>query len=166
MDVDCDGGGEPGWLGELSGAEDVRDTAMTLAKEPFVSMIFGVKDAAGLAQKSGYHYRLFLRDADGRWIAEPEKLEGAARPAGSQQWLCYAWPSSAGRSGNRTFVVTEEGVVRSIGYENIEGVGGPYSGASRTPLAEAALAESGDAIDLESGSVHGRDGRLWKRVDR
>lgn len=63
--------GEYGWLGELSGCDQCRGSNLKMHTSPFIAAILGVKDGAGRSQKSGFYFRLFLQQADGRWVAEP-----------------------------------------------------------------------------------------------
>ncbi len=164
VDTNGDDAGEPGWLGELSGCDVVRDRETTLRASPYIASILGVKDAKGMAQKSGYYYCLFLRGADGTWVAEPLKLSDAPPISASQEWICYAWPNTAGQSGNRVFVATWLGEVwagANTAIEDGEQPPPPYSGPDDTPHWDAAFNDAGTAIADGAKEHRGRDGRLW-----
>jgi len=172
VDVDEDGVGEYGYFGELSGATGRRGpegTRINAIDPPLLGEAFRqVHD--GTVIRSGYHFRIFLPDADGKGITEAASGGAdSARPPDAQNaesgWCAYAWPVEAGVSGNRVFFVSPSGVI--LESDN-KGARQRYQGTTSTPAAAAAILP-GDTLSIlgppAAGAVGG-DGGMWRPVNR
>ncbi|MEM8885800.1 MAG: hypothetical protein AAGD14_17175, partial [Planctomycetota bacterium] len=142
-DQNRNGVGEFGYFGELAGREPVRG-GEKLAR-PLLS-----KDLAkvhnGVVTRGGYHFRIYLPDAEGRPVGEHEERGKVDAARAEKQWCCYAWPVAQGITGNRTFFIDGSGTLRGVTEKN-------YSGKSEPPAAAALKLET-----LGSGA-------LWPKVD-
>ncbi|MBA3708114.1 MAG: hypothetical protein H0W83_04730, partial [Planctomycetes bacterium] len=84
---------------------------------PVVSLI-PADLAAGTA--GGYRYAVFLPNADGGALAEPDgsdvrPKDAKAADAQEGMWIAYAWPANA-KTGAKMFAMTEDGQIRSATY--------------------------------------------------
>lgn len=167
VDQDGDGTGEFGWLGELSGTAKCRASEMQMNASPFIAAILGVRDASGVAQKSGYCFRVYLPGSTGHLTeGGGEASEPADEQAANNQevrWICYAWPNERGVSGNRAFMVNQQGEVITCPNEIAR-----YSGPSNGPRANAALDPDGPdpdglngAVGLAAAGLRACDGEAW-----
>ncbi|MHC5018944.1 MAG: hypothetical protein ACYTGX_02295, partial [Planctomycetota bacterium] len=163
VDQDQDGMGEYGFLGELAGVDACRGSGLKMNTAPFIAAILGVKDGNGIAQKSGYHFRVFLPGAEGTLPegAGAAKADEGAADAQETRWCAYAWPVQKGLSGNRVFFVNNAGeVYATMAMRN------PYSGAEMAPEANAAYEkETGANLDggvgLAAAGLRSNDGNTW-----
>jgi hypothetical protein len=163
VDQDADGMGEYGFLGELAGVDACRVSGLKMSTSPFIAAILGVKDGNGIAQKSGYHFRVFLPGAEGPLAegASAAKADEGAADAQETRWCAYAWPVQKGLSGNRVFFVNNAGeVYATMAMRN------PYSGAEMAPEANAAYEkETGANLDggvgLAAAGLRSNDGNTW-----
>jgi prepilin-type N-terminal cleavage/methylation domain-containing protein len=128
-DFDLDGVGEYGYFVELSGQANVpRGTSAAPARPTFLTSVFGATSSssvpAGLANKSGYNFFMYLPSDDG--AAAPIQETGLDIPPAAAaltvvevertnnqetRWCCFGWPTSAGNSGNKAFFVNQSGEV-------------------------------------------------------
>jgi hypothetical protein len=163
IDSDADGGGEYGYFGELSGEDPLRISAAGVPAAGVVgvdelnpavlSTAFGnvVADAAGdgVVVRSGYVFKIYLPLAGANPAGQGELATGGADPAnlpGADNceilWCCYAWPVSAGQTGNRAFFINQEGDL----LQNLNRAAGFYTGfqaGSTEPVATAAYSAAG-----------------------
>lgn len=170
-DRDLDGVGEYGYFTELSGvlAVPVGTDTGSPAKPSFVNSVFGTtsSNGAGTANKSGYNFKMFLPSGDSTTgpIGEPGTVVttvtlpitastvAAEINAQETRWCTYAWPTSAGNSGNKAFFVNQGGEV--IATSNLP-VGDStllYTGTTTTPGAN-------DLFDTAGGTLLDIDGAL------
>jgi len=178
VDVDSDGSGEFGMLRELSGQAGVRQdaTGATLGPRivpPLLSSQFGLLNSDGEAERSGFHFKVFLPGAGSEALSEVDltAIESSGPAAidtelAETTWCVYAWPARGPFTGHHTFFVNERGdVTRS------EQDAALRSGPNGIEVTEAGFAfEQGTgAANVMSGplafGVLGRDGNLWTRVN-
>ena len=190
IDTDADGGGEYGYFGELAGTDVIREfDAAALAPAisgdtitpAYLATAFGnlVADGAGdgVVERQGYYYKMFLPDDNvdpaAATDAYPEAPGGgtvagniAAWGSGNCEvmWSCYAWPVTAGRTGNRAFFINHEGDV--IAHDNRAAA---YNALAAVPTFDAALsnAVAGDfqqPLGLAALGNIANDGNLWVQV--
>ena len=146
VDQDGDGTGEFGWMQELGGdPAGYRDDAGGLtgiaASPAFITSVLASTAAGnlGIAGKSGYSYHVFLPTAGAVATAENVPIPTFAGPpfpdANPQEvrFACYAWPASIGNSGNRAFVVSQQGEVFATPNKDAQGYTGTVAGAMGTP---------------------------------
>ena len=151
IDTDADGGGEYGYFGELAGSAPLRSfapaapAAPTLAgglltpsilPTPF-SAVTAPGALGGNVVRSGYVFRMYLpaATAGGGIVGVAETgavgVGGATVGAGMPDsdnceilWACYAWPETAGSTGNRAFFINQEGDL----LQCLNNTGAIYSG--------------------------------------
>ena len=183
VDVDGDGVGEFGWLGELTGAVAPRGKNAPVELQ-FLPEVFAPDGDDGLAQDSGYVYVLYLPTAAGTAERDPVG-PSAARPADAdlqeQRFASYAWPAKVGGSGNRIFFTSQLGELAAAANRDVT----DYSGRDRVPAPGAALSPvpahyvtaapvSGDEVpevydqpvenlggQIISGDRESGDGQVW-----
>ena len=117
IDVNNNGVGEFGYFGELTGHVGVRTNSKQAGEltisPPLLSRSFTVR--RGLVERSGYLFQLWLPAADGRAVAESrDGGVGATAPDpgnAEKVFAVYAWPMKRGVTGNRAFLVTQDGEV-------------------------------------------------------
>jgi len=179
-DVDNDGSGEFGFFRELASATPVRTAADGTASGGSVlwptalSQSFGVLNSDGEVVRSGYHYRVFLPNANGDAIGELTltTLEVSAAPGlidtpmAESIWCAYAWPATGGSSGWRTFFINQRGDVTGSEQD-----GSVRSGRNGIEAREAgyAFTAPGSARNIAGRNIAygvlGRDGNLWKQIN-
>jgi hypothetical protein len=156
IDVDEDGVGEFGYLGELSGRQSLIG-----------SRLGEIRDGAALVL--GYHVRVFLPDAEGNGVAESSN--GGCDPKNppnpencEKRWCAYAWPEGNGGPRGRVFFVNEEDEI--LASDNT-GDGQGYGGLSKAPRGNAAyVIEGGDGGSKKAArNCRGSDGGFWRPVD-
>lgn len=77
-------------------------------------------------------------------------------------WCCYAWPASAGKSGNRAFFINQSGYV--LGSRN--NVTKYSRSTSKTPLPMAAfLPTETNMGGMVAANSTGTDGESWVLVN-
>ncbi len=171
-DQDSDGVGEYGWLGELAGVDAPRgvggNPGTPVANAPFIATSLGVKDPGGRGTKQGYYFRVFLPTGGGTASGEAQAAAGGGIAADADvqevRWICYAWPSQRGNTGNRAFAAGHQGEV----YATM-GTAVGYNGAGTQPTtgAEALDANGPNPGNLDSGmglaaaGLTSGDGNLW-----
>jgi len=166
-DLDSDGTGEFGTLGELSGAVPVR--AAFGGTDPLtpveLSASFRTVSALGELTKQGYVYRLYLPDING--VGLVEVAGGGADPAVDYEsaetaWCVYAWPQVYGQTGSKTFFASSNGDIIFTEDSSYSGPGAPI-----TPGAGLRLPGAVDNIfGVPATNSTGRDGNTWKMTGR
>jgi len=117
----------------------------------------------GIVMRSGYCFRMFLPGKDGAPI--PENDTGGAKgaaidPAWAETvWCCYAWPATAGESGQRVFFINHTGDVLAAANGN-----GLYSGREAAPDANAACVDAGWLAASAAANRDGLDKQLWQII--
>lgn len=170
VDMDQDGMGEYGWLGELAGTEKCRGSRQTMNVSPFVAVALGKKDAKGRSTHLGLVFQMALPAPDNRWEFEPAKLPAKgypAKPAGypyadlrETRWLCYAWPAESSLDQRKTYYVSQTGNVWVTDAKVT-----PYRGA-KGPRVSAAFPKDRNGppgADLAPEYV-GADGNTWSFI--
>jgi len=157
-DADEDGVGEFGFLGELSGGVKVRGDKV--CNPPMLSAAFQ-KVEKGRLTRSGYHFRMFLCDKDGKPVGEEHGTKTVDATLAETTWCAYAWPVKQGKTGKRTFFVNQAGVVLTSTHSDYSG---GYSGDSE-PKATAAFAAATPATEKITGPTAkdktAADGNMW-----
>ena len=86
--------------------------------------------------------------------------DGAIDPdLAERRFVCYAWPSAYGTSGEQTFVIDEGGTVYGTDDPRYSGAAGPPPGAAMS---------SGGLQSISGAIVEGapaQDGNVWKPVN-
>lgn len=157
LDRDGDGRGEYAGLAELAGTATER---MGGRARDLLPPVLGTLGAHGEARRSGYAFRVFLPDADGRGVGEPSTGFRPSDPVDADvaetAWCAYAWPLDEG-PGAATFFTNQDGVILKVEDARYVGPGnGPDAAAAFTTPAITGPA----AVDAE-----GRDGNRWRRLD-
>ena len=166
IDTDFDGTGEYGYLGEMAGVAAVRGSGEPMDPALLVSSLGNVT-AGGIAERSGYLFRVFLPGATvgGRTPGLPEGSRVEPDPDAAEiLWCAYAWPAEAGVTGRRAFFISHEGELTAA--PNADGA---YSGEDRAPAFDAALGSEhpGDMASLVPSSILAQtsnDGRAWSSL--
>ena len=169
-DRDLDGVGEYGFFTELSGiaALPVGASTGTPARPSFMNSVFGTTSSAnvGTANKSGFNFKMYLPTGaaaaptgeDGTVVATivVTAVPTAAALVNAQEtrWATYAWPTSAGNSGNKSFFVNQGGEV--IATSNLPtGVSSLfYTGTTTTPGANAIFTTT-STLDIDGALLIG-----------
>ena len=164
IDTNNNGQGEYGFFGELSGRTAIRGSTLSIAP-PVLSAAFGNITAARVT-RSGYIFQMFLprRPPPPASPKTPPVAMSTATTnvdAGQAEvlWCCYAWPSVAGNSGNRTFFINQSGDVLAT-----NGAVTTYSNAgSDQPSFEDAYAASASAFMSSpvAANTVAQDGNTW-----
>jgi prepilin-type N-terminal cleavage/methylation domain-containing protein len=201
IDTDADGGGEFAYFGELAGVANLRiydpaTDAPTIGADVLTPAIlptaFGeiVVDGAteGVVERAGYFFKMYLPGLTAGGvtpgIAEDGTADIGGATAGSEPdpddceilWCCYAWPVSAGKTGNRAFFINQEGDLLQTG--NVEGNASAaaffYSGLANGPLFDAAFSNETGGGDMGTRigitamltplSFAANDGNTWTVV--
>lgn len=171
IDVNGNGLGEYGYLGELSGSAPLRSdqaggVGSAAMSPPLLSAAFG-KILSGRALRSGYWFQVYLPDANGQGL--PEAAAGGAAGVSvsasfaENAWFCYAWPSVRGSSGNRAFFVSQSGEV--LGCRNTIA---RYSGTARTPDWRDALVQGAGNVAMNgtiAANATGMNAERWLVVN-
>ncbi|HKX45218.1 MAG TPA: prepilin-type N-terminal cleavage/methylation domain-containing protein [Planctomycetota bacterium] len=180
IDSDNDGGGEYGFFGELSGADFLRESNGAVPPAPqlsadlldpaMLSAAFG-NVAASVVTRSGYVFQMWLPGP-----AVGALVPGVAEAAGGGMgavtgpdnceilWACYAWPLDANRTGNRVFMINQDGDIFS--YNNRGAA--VYDGVGAGPGFDAAYLVAGDmgsAIANAGAGQVGANGESWTTVN-
>lgn len=166
LDTDGDGGGEYGYFAELAGTFPLRVSAAgapaagaalpattDLLNPAILASAFGVVDASGYIQRSGYYFRMFLpaATAAGAVAGIGENAGGGANPAafpdpnnGEILWACYAWPVDHNGTGNRSFFINQEGDLLQCQNRSAA----PFDGTTTVPTFDECYLT---AADMSSG---------------
>ncbi|MHC5019334.1 MAG: hypothetical protein ACYTGX_04325 [Planctomycetota bacterium] len=172
VDLDGDGMGEYGTLGELAGTDPLRGSGRTTAAAPFIAQILGVRETGtSFSRKNGYFFVLYLPSKEhGAVQAAPGSGSAPAVKADADlqetRWAAYAWPVEHGTTGARAFFVNQAGELLSCANRD-----GGYSGPATAPKPDAVFTpESPEAASLhgtlgihepDGPPVRSRDGRDW-----
>jgi hypothetical protein len=155
-DANQNGNGEYGTFGELSGAVAVRGGEKL--NPPVLSRAFReVKD--GVVTRSGYHFRIFLCDADGNAVGEEKGTKGVDARKAETTWCAYAWPVEYGKTGKRSFFVSQWGDILTVDHEAYSGKTGPAADSAF----KQATVKGRITGQVAIGAV-GNDGKQWKPV--
>jgi prepilin-type N-terminal cleavage/methylation domain-containing protein len=158
-DTDDDGTGEYGGFIELSGAAPGRMAAVLVPA--VLSGSFKVLNANGEVSRSGYFFRMYLPDAAGAAVGEPQVGYADNGSLGGDlaetTWCCYAWPVNYNQSGNRTFFTNQGGDVVQTEDSN-------YSGTGAGPAGDAAFQVAGTITGSVAIGGVGSDNNTWKQV--
>lgn len=157
VDLDGDGRGEPGTIGELSGAVNLRQSRLRMAPPhriaaPVLGPIFA-RGQDGRVEHWNYRFQLWLQGVDGLWVGD-DRVGSAV----TGDWCAYAWPATE-EHGRRTFFLDGRGNVWSTTNADRR-----YGGAHVVPV-DAALPSSDAHATTEAGARVGRDGMVWVCVD-
>lgn len=164
IDVNANGQGEYGFFGELSGRTVIRGSTQSITP-PVLSAAFG-NVAAARVSRSGYIFQMFLPDAAAAGIAETATGGDAGNSQGVDAgqaevlWCCYAWPATAGNSGNRTFFINQTGDVLATNGATVR-----YSNSVPTvPTYDVAFSGAIGTTSMGVGvaaNTLGKDGNTW-----
>lgn len=160
-DLDGNGQSEFGYLGELSGIRGLRGSGIKMLP-PILNPAFGHISTFGSTRRNGYFFRLFLPNAAGEGLAELPGNDADVDPAlSSLYYTCVAWPSTYGRTGQRSFFVCQTGDILTT-------IDKRYSGEAAAPVCNAAMRGVGPNIitthEVSGGSELGVDGNRWQPV--
>jgi hypothetical protein len=175
IDVDGDGRGEAGHLGEMSAAVGPRLDARGTRRGPvhppciFTPRNLRPAGAGGVSLHAGYGFALLLPARGGGWVGEhggipadspPLPLDAAVdEDLAEEGWLALAWPVVHGTSGNRVFLVAADG--RVLQGDNARH---RWEGAAAVPIAVAdALPPDGtDGRSLPTAGFVSAGGKKWR----
>lgn len=164
VDLDGDGIGEYGTLGELTGAAGLRRSADgslrgERLRPPVLGPALAGVDVDGIVFRSGYCFRLCLPGAGGPVFEGVPGLPFTAPVDGDraeERWCAYAWPMASGRSGTRCFYAEERGGI--LQHAN-DGVG--WQGMTGGIPWDAAFAP-GTGWGRAAPGSESRGGGIWK----
>jgi len=157
IDVDADKTGEYGGFLEMSGAAAGRMAG--ILSPAVLSRTFRTLTAAGEAVRSGYLFRIYLPDAHGAGVGEPQGGfdRGMVDPhLCGTTWCMYAWPVVYGQTGSTTFFMNQNGDVLTTDAP-------AYSGSGAGPAPDAAFTERGKITGPTANGTKGSDGNIWKQ---
>ena len=157
VDEDNDGTGEYGGLVEMAGTQVGR--AASAIVPPVLSPALGVLNATGQASRSGYLYAVFLPDATGAGLVEPQTGYTTTTldvDLSENVYAVYVWPVVHNQSGSRTFFINQQGIMTFTD--------GVYDSAT-VPAYSAAFLAAGSLTNNIAVNVVGADGNTWKAVN-
>ena len=138
-------GGRAGLIGEMAGARPSPLSAPVL-RPTFLRTI--PIDGGTAATVSGYAFRVFVIDAQGRVHTDDQ----GAPPAGATHWIAYAWPSKRGISATAAFCINAaEDILQTANV--VQG----YNGAEHVPTLDACPRGGNGRLVPGTGS----DGGEW-----
>jgi hypothetical protein len=135
--------------------------------------------ATGSATKGGYHYKIYLSNAtaaDPSLTGSDKELGGNATTGGRKasdaaiklqegHFVVYAWPADLHNTGERAFVVTEEGQVYGTRMTDATGrAAKQYNGSTSEPAADAAFIGPVFSGKLSSHGTPGNDTNVWNPI--
>ncbi|MFT7535892.1 MAG: prepilin-type N-terminal cleavage/methylation domain-containing protein [Hyphomicrobiaceae bacterium] len=164
VDANSNGQGEYGFFGELSGRTAIRGSTLSITP-PVLSAAFGNVDLS-VVSRSGYIFQMFLPGLLAVGIAEDVgggdvgNDNGVDAGQAEVLWCCYAWPATAGNSGNRTFFINQTGDVlatngAALQYSNTVG---------QAPVFSAAFSAAVGTISMGvpvAANTAGQDTNTW-----
>jgi type II secretory pathway pseudopilin PulG len=105
---DNDDSGEYGTFSQLSGA--AKTSKGRFADPPYLDERFRVKEPDGIAETSGYRFRMFLP------TKERQLRDSVSTVTDEREvfWCAYAWPIEPGKTGSRVFFMKEDNLVFAI----------------------------------------------------
>ncbi|MBK7643231.1 MAG: hypothetical protein IPJ19_09295 [Planctomycetes bacterium] len=157
VDIDRDGSGEYGTLGELCGTIKLRGDDEAL--DPAILALGNVED--GVATRSGYHFLVYLPARSGGGFVEAKAQDGGdvLPNQAEMHYIACGWPVDAGATGTRIYFVDEAGFTLACAN-----AGGRYSGLGQRPSWDAYLPAK-QGVDRSNGLAYtGRDGLTWQRL--
>ncbi len=166
IDANLNGAGEYGFFAELSAGAAVRNDEVggvgtEFVSPPVLSPAFSLLQASTVS-RSGYVFQLYLPSATGAPTAEAATGGAITISIGASNaevvWCGYAWPSSYGNTGKRTFFVNQGGDVLSCRNSTQR-----YNGTTNPPGPNAAyLAGSANVMaSTVASNATGKDGERW-----
>jgi prepilin-type N-terminal cleavage/methylation domain-containing protein len=171
IDGNTNGAGEYGYFQELSGVRGVKTgtkgsvaAGTTRLSPALLSGAFGKLDSGGRVLRSGYYFQMYLPGASAAWLAEAASTAPYPSVDASLSevlWAAYAWPSSYGNSGKRTFFINQAGDILQNNNSTKR-----YSGTTNAPVGTAALL-SGKTSMSHSVAINttAADGTTWTVVN-
>jgi prepilin-type N-terminal cleavage/methylation domain-containing protein len=171
VDANNNGAGEYGYFGELAGGVGVRDSGGTASTDrlspPVLSGAFAnvatqTGITGGVVTRSGYIFQMYLPDSAMVGLAEADAGGVGSTPPNTAQaevlWCCYAWPSSFGNSGKRTFMINQSGDVLST-----KNLAQRYNGATSVPAYTAGFVKGGGNKmgSTVAANTSGEDNQIW-----
>lgn len=133
------------------------------SRVPVLSGAFRTMLPDGTVQRSGYRFRMVLVGRDGAPAVETPGAgfgDGTIDPdLAERRFVCYAWPTMYGTSGDRTFVVDETGAIFGTDDPRYSGAAGPASGAAMSSGGLRSI--SGTVVP----GVPAQDGNVWTPVN-
>ncbi len=171
IDTNANGAGEYGFFAELAGGTAVRNNetggvGTERITPPFLSGAF-TQVLASRVVRSGYIFQMYLPSAAAVATAEAATGGGSGVSISANNaevmWLCYAWPSSFGNSGKRTFFINQQGDVLACRNQTQR-----YNGTTKTPTTAAAFLSGLSAVTMGStvaANATGQDGERWTVVN-
>jgi type II secretory pathway pseudopilin PulG len=188
IDTDADGAGEYGYFGELAGIDPCRvfdaGTGTPVAgvagvdelDPTILSIAFGnvVPDGngEGVVIRSGYIYKMFLPGPNlaGLTAGRAENPTGGPNPAlmpnpdsSETAWCVYAWPVTVNQTGNRVFILNQEGLIYQ--YNNNDESYTGLNVAASIPNYDDAFTVAGDmGSTIATGGAASVSGHNWTPV--
>ena len=172
IDGNSNGAGEFGYFGELSGADFVRTTGGALSTTEKItpavlSSAFGNVQTSRVV-RSGYVFQMYLPGSTTNFQAEAANGGATASTIDASAcevlWCCYAWPSSYGNSGKRTFFVNQSGDVLGCRNSTMR-----YNGTANPPVAGTAAILAGvtgaSLASTIAANTVSEDGETWVVVN-
>ncbi len=171
IDTNNNGAGEYGYFAELSGGVGVRNSGGTASTDriappilsgAFANVVTQTGITGGVVTRSGYQFQMYLPSSTRIGVPEADTGGvGTTAPDATQSELllcCYAWPSSFGNSGNKTFFVNQSGDILRT-----KNLGQRYGGATKVPAYTAAfLKGAGNAMGSTiAANTSGQDDQFW-----
>ena len=168
IDSNNNGAGEYGFFAELSGGVAVRGNEAGALTDPVERVSPPVLSGAfanvvdSRVMRSGYLFQMFLPSSGS--VATAESATGGALDveisANNSEvlWCAYAWPTSYGNSGKRTFFINQTGDVLSC-RNNLQ----RYSGTANPALGNAAFLSGTDGLmgNTVAANHTGIDDERW-----
>ena len=167
IDANNNGAGEYGYFAELSGGTPVRNNetggvGTERVSPPYMSCAF-TNVQGSRVMRSGYFFAMFLPSSAAAPTAEAASggSSGVSISAANAEvmWAAYAWPSSYGNSGKRTFFVNQAGDVLSCRNATQR-----YNGTTNPPAGTAAMLAGVGSPTMAStlaANATGQDGERW-----
>ncbi len=180
VDLDGDGAGEYGTLGELTAAAGVRRDPRGRERGPrlglpILSPSFSGVDATGIVITVNYCFRVLLPGPAGRVVHEGipgSPLSGTVDTDASEgKWCAYAWPNvflENYPACNRVFFIDQSGEVWETANQDARYAGpegGPGWGAALTLDGRSGWVPDRPMASGKDGRLEytGRDGNVWRR---
>jgi prepilin-type N-terminal cleavage/methylation domain-containing protein len=171
VDANNNGAGEYGFFAELSGGVPVRSnesggTGTERISPPFLSGAF-TNVQGSRVMRSGYFFQMYLPSSVAAAVAEAATGGGSGQSIfaanAEVMWCTYAWPTSYGNSGKRTFFINQAGDVMSCRNATQR-----YNGTTKVPAATAAMHFSVGSPTMAStlaANATGQDTERWLVVN-
>lgn len=175
IDTDGDGLAEFAYLAELAGKVPARVTSGgvpaagtvgvdELVPSPLIASLGSI--TSSVATRGGYVFQLWLPDAAGAGVIESPTGGSSGAPfpdpnLGETNWCAYAWPITAGRTGNKCLFVNQEGVI----LQTMNRGATTYGGVGGGPLFDAAYTVANDMTStMTTAATPAIDGNPWTPV--